>query len=104
MGYGLDREFVPPNKPTFINDFVRNTTTSGFKKLTADYLFLNGNPRDAHAGGGLCSGDSGGPVFRGTDIVAVNSFAMANCENKSGHVRLDTSLVRTFLSQYLTLG
>jgi secreted trypsin-like serine protease len=102
-GYGAQRENDPPRKVEFVYAGTRNTTTSGFKQLHPALLELSGNFRDAHNGGGVCFGDSGGPVFWGSTIVAVNTAGSIWCQASTLHVRLDTSPARAFLAQYVTL-
>jgi hypothetical protein len=56
--------------------------------------FFSNNNGDAHRGG-ACWGDSGGPIFDGTEsnlIVAVQSFALgprATCSGVAGGYRID---------------
>jgi hypothetical protein len=99
VGYGRQRD-------GFL-DFTRNFTTSPLKKLDPLVLYLNGNARDSRAGGGICTGDSGGPVLMEDTLVAVTSFINAQgicgVGMGDGKVRLDTDASRAFLSQYVTL-
>lgn len=56
-----------------------------------------------HFRGGVCLGDSGGPIKEpGSDVVlAITSFAPSACDSTSYGTRLDTPAARSFLSQFL---
>ena len=54
--------------------------------------------------GGSCSGDSGGPDYRGTSnvIAGVTSFGLnGNCAGTGGVFRLDRKNVLDFVSRYV---
>jgi hypothetical protein len=75
---------------------------------------LNSKPKDAYAvfsntpsrkaSGGTCFGDSGGPVFDGTDsnlIVAINSWVNSvTCGGLSGGYRIDQPDDLAFLAEF----
>jgi hypothetical protein len=50
--------------------------------------------------GGVCEGDSGGPVLLGDVALAVNSFAAEPCKSTTYSTRLDTPSARAFLTQF----
>ena len=71
-----------------------SANTAGFNVQT------NGNGKDK---GGTCSGDSGGPVFHGGDLVADTSYGYtSNCRYLGGYQRVDVPVVRDWL--LCTLG
>jgi len=84
VGYGVTRSGV--------FDGIRRTRTSPLVKLTDSLLFTKG---------GICSGDSGGPIFdpRGF-VAAVASFVDGTCDDAAAGPRLDIELTRSFLRKY----
>jgi secreted trypsin-like serine protease len=105
VGYGL-QSVVPELRA----DLVRYQATVGLidVKGTAgipagtSVMFTN-NPGQRNTGG-MCFGDSGGPVFvRGTlEIVAVTSFALnQNCVGVGGGYRVDTTDDQSFINGFL---
>ena len=103
VGYGVQRSGPPGQPDSYFIDYTRRTTTSPLMKLTDTLLYTQGVSKDARGGGGICSGDSGGPIFSGATIVAVNSFANTNCQNADGGPRLDTDVTRSFLNNFIDL-
>jgi hypothetical protein len=103
VGYGLEksRPFVAEGG---------HTRRKGHVKLVS----LNSKPPDTYAvfssdagavhSGGTCFGDSGGPIFDGTDsnlIVAVTSFAVnGNCAGIGGGYRIDQPDDLEFLATF----
>ena len=104
VGYGVQRSGAPGQPDSQFIDFTRRTTTAPLKKLTAELLFTQGVPNDARGGGGICYGDSGGPMLLGSVVVAVNTFVPnETCQNTNGGPRVDTDVARNFLREYVTL-
>jgi hypothetical protein len=110
VGYGLQREFEPPLPGGQFIDYTRNVATAPLSGLTTHLLMTQGNPNDARGTGGICSGDSGGPVLLGGTIVAVHGFSQhsggpgdGECRSKVGSVRLDTQSAQDYLRQFVTL-
>ncbi|HJR24488.1 MAG TPA: trypsin-like serine protease [Acidimicrobiales bacterium] len=107
VGYGVQREVEPPVAGGIFYDGTRNRATVALHKLHPLLLETNDNPQDARGTGGTCSGDSGGPVFLGSTIIAVHSYGQNNkqgvCKTVGGSVRLDTDSARAFLSPFVVL-
>ena len=102
VGYGTEvrKPASGPQRPEPMSfPLIRRNTTSPGQKLTQQILQLNGNPNDIRGGGGTCFGDSGGPVFLGTQLVAVTSYAYtANCRYLGGYQRVDIPVVQDWLA------
>jgi secreted trypsin-like serine protease len=82
---------------------------SGFRQMTMTTVKSAGNLGDQSlkllADPGACLGDSGGPNFvDGTNIIAaITTGGNDNCKGVSYALRVDTQIVRDFLSAYVTL-
>ena len=51
---------------------------------------------------GVCFGDSGGPLFHGDTIVALNTWTFSyRCAGPNLEYRVDSAVAQAFLSQYL---
>jgi len=70
--------------------------------LTGGYnIQVTSNPGNKTSGG-LCFGDSGGAVFYGNTIVAVNSFVLnGNCRGSGFAYRTDTQAAYDFITSFL---
>jgi secreted trypsin-like serine protease len=55
------------------------------------------NPGQGNGAGGVCFGDSGGPVLRGDTIVAVTAWGMTPCIGVDFQFRVDTELALDFI-------
>jgi hypothetical protein len=104
VGYGVngfDRSVASPNVTVtwFGKRFV---ATQPFMALTSDYLKLLANS-NATGLGGVCLGDSGGPVFwtPGSRLeVALTSAGNPRCQALNEYQRLDTASVLNFLAPF----
>jgi hypothetical protein len=93
VGYGLERyasrrELIS-NPPS---EYIRRTLDAPLSRLGDTQLFTRS--RD----GVLCKGDSGGPVFDDTVVVALGNYVSGNCKGTNSGPRLDIEPVRDFLS------
>jgi secreted trypsin-like serine protease len=59
------------------------------------------NPGKGSGEGGVCYGDSGGPVFLGDTIVAVTAWGMTPCIGVDFQFRVDTKLALDFIEVQL---
>ena len=100
VGYGAQ-----DTVPVYVPEPTRYTATVWMRSqrsaLTRDYYTQYSSTAKS---GGMCFGDSGGPVFLpGTSaIVAVNSYVMnGNCAGSGWGYRVDTERSQEFIEQYL---
>jgi hypothetical protein len=79
-----------------------NPASSGVRKSAGAKLVGGGVLGDEFVKvlGGICEGDSGGPVLLGDVALAVNSFAASPCRSTTYSMRLDTPSARAFLAQF----
>jgi hypothetical protein len=107
VGYGATGVIFGGGRPQPGLDFVRRVAAPPFMALDATRLFMLIN-QNATGGGGPCYGDSGGPQFLavgGADVlVSLTSFkADTVCRALDVNYRLDTSMARAFLQNYVAL-
>jgi secreted trypsin-like serine protease len=102
VGYGL--QSVKPTQSALRTRYVATTKLNNLTSAPTDgyNLHLSSNP--GNWSGGICFGDSGGPVFLNDTniIVAVNSFVMnSNCKGAGFGYRVDTSWSLEFVNSFL---
>lgn len=104
VGYGTEvrKPESGPQKPQPMSyPLIRRYVDMPGQKLTPQILQTNGNPNDTRGTGGTCFGDSGGPVFLGTQLVAVTSYGYTdNCRYLGGYQRVDIPVVDTWLATF----
>lgn len=104
VGYGL-QSVVPQEQADLVRHrgTVRLIDTRGTAGIPAGTSAMFSSNAGRPAAGGMCFGDSGGPVFvEGTDIVvAVVSAVNTNCVGIGGGYRVDTVEDRAFVEQFL---
>jgi hypothetical protein len=101
VGYGLDRAPGPA-------DFGIRHVAPGFTlnggPLDDEFLKVTGNP--SHDMGGMCAGDSGGPVLLGTTdtVLATHSFnysSLGACTGPDYSFRLDKPEVLGWITSFM---
>lgn len=101
VGYGLQSV-----KPTEVGIRERMLATVSLINLRSHLtdgfnLQYSGDPGQGNGPGGTCFGDSGGPVFSGDKIVAVNSFVLnLNCQGPGFGHRTDIEQSLDFLANF----
>lgn len=104
VGYGTEvrkPESGPQKAAPQSYPILRRVTTSNGQKLTNQIVQMNGNPSNVIAGGGTCTGDSGGPSFLNGFVTTVTSYGYtANCRYIDGYQRVDIPLAQDWLAKF----
>ncbi|MFL6010981.1 MAG: trypsin-like serine protease [Gaiellaceae bacterium] len=102
VGYGV--QFERPNFEVAVRErYVGTTQLVDLRSALADgyQVVMSDSGGNGTGGGGICFGDSGGPVFHGEYLVADISSGTKYCSGKSAAYRLDQDSARSFLSSYV---
>jgi len=101
VGYGIQDV-----RPVEVADVIRLKATVKLVNSTSGYsggfnLHLSSNNGVPHRGG-LCFGDSGGPVLFGDTVLAVNSFVINdNCAGAGYSFRIDRPEILEWIRSFL---
>lgn len=103
VGYGVQVESPTVELALRTRYFGDVKVTNLNSSLVDGYnVRVSAAPGNGTGGSGICTGDSGGPLFRDGQIVAVASFSVGKyCDGVSGAFRVDTTQAQDFLGPYL---
>jgi hypothetical protein len=103
VGYGLQGYLTPffSGERARYRGEVSLVGTSGTWNGGGHSAKFTNNPGSGNGSGGSCFGDSGGPVFRGEEVVAVVSWGNSPCIGVDYQFRTDTPLAQDFLRRQL---
>jgi V8-like Glu-specific endopeptidase len=96
VGYG----FETATAGYIMRNYAYATTISGNFAWSDEYLRCSANAGEGR--GGICTGDSGGPVLLGDSniVIALHSYATnTNCVGVTYHVRLDTQQAHNWITE-----
>lgn len=100
VGYGSIRESRRKGPQGILDNSDRRRGAGTFHSLQAAWLRTSMNQATGNAG--TCFGDSGGPHFVGTTVVAITSTGDSQCKALDTAYRMDTGVAHAFLDPYLT--
>jgi secreted trypsin-like serine protease len=103
VGYGTQDFETGGGNPQPLNNGLRYAAQTQLNQSngTLSDSFLKLASSQSSGNGGICFGDSGGPVLDGSTILAVDSFVMnGDCKGVSYAYRVDTPAAQAFLSAF----
>ncbi len=102
VGYGF--QGVKPELRTDLVRFRGSTKLDSLRSALTDGFNLHMSSNPGHWAGGICFGDSGGPVFLGDSniVVAIDSFVLSpNCTGSGFAYRTDIVDAQSFILGFL---
>lgn len=100
VGYGTVRVTRKTGPQGILDNDERRRGAGTFRSLQAAWLRVSMNQATGNAG--TCFGDSGGPHFLGTMLVAITSIGDSQCKSSDVDYRMDTAETHAFLDPFLT--
>jgi hypothetical protein len=100
VGYGTVRVTRKTGPQGILDNNERRRGAGTFSSLQAAWLRVSMNQATGNAG--TCFGDSGGPHFLGTTVVAITSIGDSQCKNSDVDYRMDTAETHAFLDPFLS--
>jgi secreted trypsin-like serine protease len=88
--------------PTF-DPVARRRTDVTVASLAPELIKFHAASRNGRDGGSACFGDSGGPAFIRTTVIAVTNGGPPTCNGYNLYQRTDTANARGFLDDFVTL-
>ena len=100
VGYGTIRESRTKGPQGILGNSDRRQGAGTFLSLQDAWLRTSMNQATGDAG--TCYGDSGGPHFIGSTVVAITSTGDTQCKALDTDYRMDTAVAHAFLDPFLT--
>ncbi|NUP75759.1 MAG: trypsin-like serine protease [Sinomonas sp.] len=103
VGYGaeLDKpESGPQRRVPMTFPLLRRSVDLRAQQVEPQILVTHANVNPGRGTGGICFGDSGGPVFLDNAIVGVTSFGNSKCLAHDGIQRVDIAPVQAWLAGF----
>jgi secreted trypsin-like serine protease len=103
VGYGIQDFETGGGQPQPLDNGLRYAAATQLNQSSGilNDSFLKLASSQSAGNGGICFGDSGGPVLYGSTILAVDSFVMnGDCKGVSYAYRVDTAQARSFLAGF----
>jgi len=100
VGYGTVRATRRTGPQGILENDERRQGAGTFRSLQSAWMRVSMNQATGDAG--TCFGDSGGPHFLGTMLVAITATGDSQCKSADVDYRVDTAGSHAFLDPFLT--
>lgn len=101
VGYGAELakpDSGPQRRVPVSYPMIRRSVDMTLQSVGPQIFTTHANVNPAQDTGGICSGDSGGPVFLNDQIVGLTSFGNRNCLALDGLQRVDLASIQTWIA------
>ncbi|KHL04366.1 trypsin-like serine protease [Sinomonas humi] len=101
VGYGAELakpDSGPQRRVPVSYPMIRRSVDMNLQSVGPQIFTTHANVNPAQGTGGICSGDSGGPIFLGDQIVGLTSFGNKNCLALDGLQRVDVASIQSWIT------
>lgn len=101
VGYGAELakpDSGPQRRVPVSYPLIRRSVDMDLQSVGPQIFTTHANVNPAQDTGGVCSGDSGGPVFLNNEIVGLTSFGNKNCLALDGLQRVDVASIQSWIA------
>ncbi|WP_138444879.1 S1 family peptidase [Sinomonas susongensis] len=101
VGYGAQLakpDSGPQRRVPVSYPMIRRSVDMNLQSVGPQIFTTHANVNPAQGTGGICSGDSGGPVFLNGQIVGLTSFGNKNCLALDGLQRVDLASIQSWIA------
>ncbi|MCH6468398.1 S1 family peptidase [Sinomonas terrae] len=101
VGYGAELakpDSGPQRRVPVSFPMIRRSVDMDLQSVGPQIFTTHANVNPAQGTGGICSGDSGGPIFLNDQIVGLTSFGNKNCLALDGLQRVDVASIQSWIT------
>lgn len=103
VGYGTELAKLdsgPQRRFPVTYPLIRRSVDLRLQQVEPEYFVTHANVNPGAGTGGICAGDSGGPMFLDGAIVGLASFGKPDCLALDGMQRVDLASIQTWLAGF----